>query len=587
MNKRILTLCLAVILCLSLVPEQCFAVSAPKQAVIKEAPVAGVAAYNRDGLGLIEEKDGTFHLIDRDGGIYRSGKAWMDYMAGSGSYIVNGEGYYEYPLGKTMFTIAEMEKNVKTFLEENYPMGEVVSVLTNETNPFSGPYAVCSFSAALKADEELTKYNFYALIDRSGLVHYVTPLINLTAGGGFPIEMALGSASEGLVRFTKEYNDREGGHYLYETGYMDLDGNEVLVFSNNDGRNPEDPAIVIDASDVAFVGDFYNGVAVICSSSLKESLIDRSGRVLMPFAHDSIYNDCGRYPVVYDYGKGYGYMDTAGLTVIPQEYDYAKGNWDNLFTVQKNGKWGVVDTDNKPVVPFEYDFMSSPEGGVVYAVKNGKAFIITFREKAEEPYDPTAISSFFKDVPKNAWYTEQLQAAYEAGIVGGKTAKTDGPNYKAGDQIYDPFGTLTHAEIMVMAANLHSRMKLDGYDFQAHKTAGAHWAQPFRDYCVAEGVVDGRFDSVLDRPVTRAEMAYYFARVLDDAYYKEGKSVFLSDIATETYGGEILRLAKADIVTGYEIPGTEVREFRPANSVTRAEATVFIRNTLNAIRDYR
>ena len=45
MNKRILTLCLALILCLSLVPEQCFAVSAPKQAVIKEAPVAGEMAF--------------------------------------------------------------------------------------------------------------------------------------------------------------------------------------------------------------------------------------------------------------------------------------------------------------------------------------------------------------------------------------------------------------------------------------------------------------------------------------------------------------------------------------------------------------
>ncbi|MBR3719032.1 MAG: WG repeat-containing protein, partial [Firmicutes bacterium] len=336
MNKRILTLCLALILCLSLVPEQCFAVSAPKQAVIKEAPVAGVAAYNRGGLGLIEEKDGTFHLIDRDGGIYRSGKAWMDYMAGSGSYIVNGEGYYEYPLGRTMFTMPEMEKNVKAFLEEHYPMGEVVSVLSDITYPFSGPYATCSFSAAMKSDDQLEKYEFYALIDQNGLVHYMTPLIELTAGGGFPIETAMGSGSEGLVRFTREYNDREGGHYLYETGYLDLDGNEVLVFSNNDGRNPEDPAIVIDASDVAFVGDLYNGVAVICNSSLKESLIDRSGKVLLPFAHDSIYNDCGRYPVVYDEGKGYGYMDTAGLIVIPQQYEDAKGNWDDLFTVQKN-----------------------------------------------------------------------------------------------------------------------------------------------------------------------------------------------------------------------------------------------------------
>ena len=143
MNKRILTLCLALLLCLSLIPAQSFAVSAPKQAVIKEAPVAGEMAFNRGGLGLIEAKDGTRYLIDRDGGIYRSGKAWMDYMAGSGSYTVDGEGYYEFPMGRTMFTMPEMEKNVKAFLQEHYPMGEVVSVQSEITYPFSGPYATC------------------------------------------------------------------------------------------------------------------------------------------------------------------------------------------------------------------------------------------------------------------------------------------------------------------------------------------------------------------------------------------------------------------------------------------------------------
>ena len=137
-----------------------------------------------------------------------------------------------------------------------------------------------------------------------------------------------------------------------------------------------------------------------------------------------------------------------------------------------------------------------------------------------------------------------------------------------------------------MTANLHSRMKLDGYDFQAHKTAGAHWAQAFRDYCKAEGIIDSRFDAGMDKAVTRAEMAYYFAHVLEDAYYADKASVSLRDIAAEEYGADILRLAKADIVTGYEIAGSDAREFRPANSVTRAEAAVFIRNTLNAIKEH-
>ena len=574
MNKRILTLCLALLLCLSLIPAQSFAVSAPKQAVIKEAPVAGEMAFNRGGLGLIEAKDGTRYLIDRDGGIYRSGKAWMDYMAGSGSYTVDGEGYYEYPLGKKMFTMAEMEKNVKAFLEENYPMGEVVSVQSEITYPFSGPYATCSFSAAMKSDDQLEKYEFYALIDQNGLVHYVTPLIALTAGGGFPIETALGSGSEGLVRFTKEYNDREGEHYLYETGYLDLDGNEVLVFSNNDGRDPEDPAIVIDASDVAFIGDFNNGVAVICNNRQKESLIDRSGKVLLPFTHDSIYNDCGRYPVVYDEGKGYGYMDTSGLIVIPQEYDYAKGNWDNLFTVQKNGKWGVVDTDNKPVVPFEYDFMSSPELGIVYACKGNKAYIIRFEDATPEeeltPWGTPRVSSIFKDVPAGAWYETYLQAAYENGIVGGK-----------GSGRYDPSGNLKHGEIMVMVTQLHALAK--GEKFQPAPNPTDHWARAYCDYCKAEGIIDSRFDNKLDAKVTRAEMAYYFAHALPDRYYLEEEDVSLMDIATEEYGGDILKLAKAGIVTGYDVKGQTAKEFRPHNLVTRAEAAVFVTNLLGAI----
>ena len=78
-------------------------------------------------------------------------------------------------------------------------------------------------------------------------------------------------------------------------------------------------------------------------------------------------------------------------------------------------------------------------------------------------------------------------------------------------------------------------------------------------------------------------MAYYFAHTLRDDYYLDKSDVSLSDIATEEYGGDILKLAKADIVTGYEVKGTTVREFRPSNLVTRAEAAVFICNILGAI----
>ena len=574
MTKRLTALVLALTLCLTLVPAQSFAVSAPKQAVIKEAPVAGELAFNRGGLGLIEDKDGMRYLIDKDGGIFRSGKAWMDYVAGAESYIVDGEGYYGYPNGETWFTYAELEKNVAAFLQENNQLSEPPSVQVDITYPFSGPYATCSFDAVIMDGETPLKYHFNALIDRAGLVHYTTPLMSFTAGGGFPITWTLDNNAEGLVRFTEEYFDREGDRYLYETGYMDLDGTQVLVFSNNSGRDPEDPAIVQDASDVWSLDNFHNGVAVIGNSKQKSSLIDRNGKVLLPFEHDSIYNDCGSYPVVYDDGKGWGYIDTAGVVVIPQEYEGAKGCWDNIFTVQKNGKWGVVDTDNKAVVPFEYDFMSSPEGGVVYACKGDKAYIITFEEAKTDdtltPWGTKKVSAVFKDVPAGAWYEPYLQTAYENKIVSGK-----------GNGIYDPQGNLKHGEIMVIVTQLNALSH--GRTFQPAPNPTDHWARAYCDYCTAAGIIDSRFDNKLDDTVTRAEMAYYFANALEDRYYGDDADVSLSDIATEEYGAEILKLAKSDVVTGYDVEGQTAREFRPSNRLTRAEATVFIKNILRLI----
>ena len=575
MVKRLTTVLLALALCLALVPAQSFAVSAPKEAVVKEAPVPGEWAYNKDGLGLIEDGGGNRYLIDKTGGIYREGKAWMDFDADSNTYVVDGEGYYGFPNGETLFTMAQMEENVKAFLMEHYPMGEIAGLETGVTYPFSGPYATCSFQVAYKDGDQSMKYEFYALIDRNGLAHYATPLIEQTSGGGFPITYTLSTNCEGLVRFTKEYTDREGNNSRYEIGYKDLDGNDVLVFSYDSNRDPDDDSVtVIDAFGYSYFDDFYNGVAVVTNDQQKDSLIDREGRILANFEHDSIFNDCGRYPVIFDEGKGWGYMDTAGLTVIPQEYESANGSWDNIFVVKKGGKYGVVDTDNKEVVPFEYDFMSSPDYGVAYACKGGKTFIITFEDvKTDDtltPWGTKKVSAVFKDVPADAWYESHLQTAYENGIVGGK-----------GDGIYDPQGNLKHGEIMVMVTQLHALMK--GGKFEPAPNPTDHWARAYCDYCKEEGVIDGRFDNKLDDFVTRAEMAYYFAHALDDQYYEEKADVTLSDIATERYGGDILKLAKADIVTGYEVNGSAAREFRPANLVTRAEATVFIKNILGAI----
>ncbi len=186
--------------------------------------------------------------------------------------------------------------------------------------------------------------------------------------------------------------------------------------------------------------------------------------------------------------------------------------------------------------------------------------------------NPEAIDGYlvmpFTDVRLSDWFYDQVKAAYGADIVTGMTKTTYVPNL--------PDGQLKHGQIMVMVANLHSKQKND--NFKGFSVPGDHWAASFRDYCKKEGIIDDRFDEMLDVPVTRAEMSYYFANCLKSSSYKNKKSVSLSDIADETYKAEITKFAKADIVGGFP-DGT----FRPGELVTRAQAAVFISNILDAI----
>ena len=220
-----------------------------------------------------------------------------------------------------------------------------------------------------------------------------------------------------------------------------------------------------------------------------------------------------------------------------------------------------VLVDNQVLINYIVDELNGVIGSE-YAEPQGRINIINDPSKAE----PKAVHRVFSDVDRDVWYEKYLQPAFEKGIINGFH-----------DGTYKPLGSLTHAQIMVIAANLHSAQK--GDNFKGSTLEGDHWCASFRDYLKAEGVIDDRFDGKYDENVTRDEMAYYFANILTDKSYKDKKAVELNDIAGHAYEAEITKLAKADIVGGFE-DGT----YRPEDPVTRAQATVFITNILNAIK---
>ncbi|MBR3749013.1 MAG: S-layer homology domain-containing protein [Firmicutes bacterium] len=177
------------------------------------------------------------------------------------------------------------------------------------------------------------------------------------------------------------------------------------------------------------------------------------------------------------------------------------------------------------------------------------------------------VADRFGDVSANSWFCKFLQNAYDQGIVGG--VKED---------VYDPSGNLTHAQILVMVANLNRLQKNDTSDIQKYKSGSTHWCGAFLNYCKANGITDNRYDNVLDDRVTRSEMAYYFSRALPAEYYENKQEIRFTDTGGDPYEKEILKLAQADIVGG---KGAGLYE--PSALVTRAEASVFVSNIIDAI----
>ena len=171
----------------------------------------------------------------------------------------------------------------------------------------------------------------------------------------------------------------------------------------------------------------------------------------------------------------------------------------------------------------------------------------------------------FADVVENAWYHGSVKAAFEYGLVKGTTPTT-----------YNPTGSLTVAEAIVMADRIHT-LYANGKDTLQN---GNPWYQPYVDYAIAQGIITaGSFDSYT-RKITRAEMADIFSRALPAKEYTVINKVAENcpaDIIGHTFENEIRTLYRAGILTGNDVFGT----FTPDQGIIRSEAAAIISRMVN------
>ena len=175
----------------------------------------------------------------------------------------------------------------------------------------------------------------------------------------------------------------------------------------------------------------------------------------------------------------------------------------------------------------------------------------------------------FADVSENDWYGINQQGvvanAYEYGLMKGTSGTA-----------FNPTGNMTIAEAITIAVRVHSIYNGGNGEF----VQGIPWYQVYVDYAVANGIIASATFSNYETAVTRAEMAYIFARtsvpvelVYNEMHGPANIVNSLPDVNNATpYHDEIIRLYEAGILTGSDTQGT----FHPSNSITRVEAAAII-----------
>ena len=172
----------------------------------------------------------------------------------------------------------------------------------------------------------------------------------------------------------------------------------------------------------------------------------------------------------------------------------------------------------------------------------------------------------FTDVASTDWFSMNVEAAYEYGLMNGQTSTKFG----ASDYV-------KLSEVIVLAARLRSIYMSDG----AYFAASTPWYQSYMDYAVSNGITTYIKYSDLNAYATRSQLAEILAACLPSAALSSINSVNYGDIPDVTLSGSyqsIYTLYNAGILTGKTAAGN----FYPSDYILRSETAAIITRMANA-----
>ena len=171
----------------------------------------------------------------------------------------------------------------------------------------------------------------------------------------------------------------------------------------------------------------------------------------------------------------------------------------------------------------------------------------------------------FTDVASSEWYSVNVKAAYEYGLMNGVSSNS-----------FEAASNVKLCEVVALAARLRS-IYLTGSTNFATTTP---WYQTYVDYAVANEIIASGKYKDYNAYATRYQFAEILAAALPSAALAEINSINIGDIPDVTLDGSYLgiyKLYSAGILTGETAAGN----FNPSKNIIRGEVAAIVTRMAN------
>ncbi len=187
-------------------------------------------------------------------------------------------------------------------------------------------------------------------------------------------------------------------------------------------------------------------------------------------------------------------------------------------------------------------------------------FVPTGRGKLSHFESVTVYDGRFLDVPKKAWFYENVALCYEYGLMQGEKKKR-----------FNAEGNITLSEVAAVAARFHCIFLTGDTEMLDRFPKGKVWYQPYYDYLEGARLLPEDFKGSPESAATREQALGIFARLL------KGKLTEINTVAAiPDYMGNdhdaFLHLYRAGVLTGSDGYGS----MRPDERVNRAEMAAIL-----------